>query len=166
MVGSGVGRTELPEIGGRRRQPRPLSEADDREVRKPRTLLTVVHAEPLEPALKVVREPRRCSADVGQHQHPDTSSLPVALGHEPDRVGGRGGLAQSSEDGLQLRHRSMAEEGERDVQLLARDAASPVDVHVLPATQGIERLVMEAKATEQACSLTTFEATGESHTDS
>jgi hypothetical protein len=60
----------------------------------------------------------------------------------------------------------VAEERKCDVQLLPRDAAAPVDVRVLPATQGIEGLVMKAKATEQACSLTTFEATGETHTDS
>src|SRR5262245_16836306 len=166
MVGSGVGRTELPELRQRRAQPRPLSEADDGQMRKPRTSLALVDPEPLEPALEVVREPRRSTADVTQHEHSDASRLSIALRHEPDRPSGRGGLAQRREDGFQLDQRPVSEEGRRDVQLLPGDAVAPVDVRVLPATQSVERLVMEAKATEQACSLTTFEATRETQTDS
>src|SRR5262245_2963287 len=166
MVGSGVGRTELPELRQRGTEPRPLSETDDRQMREPGTPLALVHPEPLEPALEVVREPRRGSADVPQHEHSDASRFSIALRHEPDRAGGCGGLAQRREDGLQLRQRPVSEEGKGDMQLLPGDAAAPVDVRVLPATQSVERLVMEAKATEQACSLTTFEAIGQSQTDS
>ena len=51
MVGSSIGRTDLPEVGKRRLEPWALPEANDSEVRQPWPPLALVDAQTLQPAL-------------------------------------------------------------------------------------------------------------------
>src|SRR5437016_5320741 len=166
MVGRGIGRTELPQVRQRWLEPWPLAEADDRQVRQPLPLLALVDAQALEAALQVVRETRRLAAQVPQHQHPDAPGLAVALRHEPDRASGSGGLAQCAEDRLELRHRAVPEEGQRDVQVIPSDRPAVLDVLGLPLLQRVERLIGEAEAAEQARAITTYHASRKIHADS
>ena len=63
-VNSGVGRTEVSQVGQRRPQPRTLPEAEHRHVRQPGPPLPPVDPQLLEPAEQVVGEGRRTSAVV------------------------------------------------------------------------------------------------------
>ena len=52
MVDSGTGRNDRAETGQLRGEPRPLAKPRDCEVRQPRPLLGLVHAEPLQTLTK------------------------------------------------------------------------------------------------------------------
>src|SRR5581483_3554841 len=92
-------------------------------MRQPRPALAPVDGERLQARLDVVRERRRECALVVEDEHPDAARLAVALEAEPQAARTRGGVAQRADDRLQLPCRPVAEEGERDVQVLARDDA-------------------------------------------
>src|SRR3989442_11996177 len=124
MVGSGIGRYDLSQPGERRVEAGPLPEAHDGEVREPRPPLALVDAEPFQALLEIIGEALGPTPGIAQEEHPDAPGLAVALRHEPDRAGGRGGLAQRGEDRLELRHRPVPEEGEGDAQVPARDPAA------------------------------------------
>src|SRR4029077_1500996 len=109
------------------------------------------------------RQPDRSSLRVAQRQHPDAPGLAVALRQEPHRASGCGGLAQLPADRLELRHRTVPEEGQRDVQVVAGDRPAPVDVVGLPVGQRVERLLGETESTEQARTLTAVHASRELH---
>src|SRR6266851_4591042 len=166
MVGSGVGRTDLGQPRQRRPQPWPLPEADDRQVGQPLPLLALVDAQALQTTLQILGETRGPAAEIAQHQHPDAPGLAVALRHQPDRARGSGGLAQRAEDRLELRHRAVSEEGQRDVQVCPRDGTAGPDVRGLPLLQRVERLIGEAEAAEQARAFTALHASREVHADS
>src|SRR5712692_474558 len=166
MVGSGIGRTDLPQVRQRRLQPRPLPEADDRQMGQPGPLLALVDSQTLQTALQILGEPGRLAAEIAQDQHPDAPGLAVALRHEADRARGSGGLEQCAEDRLELLHRTVPEEGQRDMQVVPRDRPARVDVLGLPFRQRVERPIGEAEAAEQARAFMTFDASREIHTDS
>src|SRR5213593_2324619 len=166
MVGSGIGRTDLGQLRQRGPQPWPLTEADDRQMGQPLSLLALVDSQTLQPALQILGETRRLAGEIPQHQHPDAPGLPVALRHQPDRTCGSGGLAQCAEDRLELLHRTVPEEGQRDVQVVPSDRPSFPDVLGLPLLQRGERLLIEAEAAEQARAFTALHASGEIHADS
>src|SRR6266550_333742 len=166
MVGSGIGRTDFSQVRQRRLQPRTLPEADDRQMGQPLPPLALVDAQALQAALQVLGDTGRLTAEIAQHQHPDAPGLPVALRHQPDRTSGSGGLAQCAEDRLELLHRTVPEEGQRDVQVVPSDRPSCPDVLGLPLPQRVERLLGEAEAAEQARAFTALHASGEVHADS
>ena len=121
MVGSGIGRHDLARLRDRRLQVRPLPEAHDGDVRKPGPSLSLVDAQLLETLVQIGCETPRSAAEVFQGEHPDAPGLAISLRHEPDRVSACGGFAQCCEDRLELHHRAVPEEGERDVQVAAND---------------------------------------------
>src|SRR6266700_4967723 len=166
MVGSGIGRTDLRQLGQRWLQPWPLPEADRGQMGQPAPLLALVDPQTLQATLQVLGETRRLAAEIAQHQHPDAPGLPVALRHQPDRASGSGGLAQCAEDRLELLHRTVPEEGQRDVQVVASDRPAFPDVLGLPLLQRVERLIGEAETAEQARAFTALHASGEVHADS
>src|SRR2546421_251683 len=166
MVGSGIGRTELPQIRQRRLQPWALPEADDRQVGKPLPLLRLVDPEMLQTALQILGETGGLAAEILQHQHPDAPGLAVALRHQPDRASGSGGLAQCDEDRLELLHRAVSEKGQRDVQVVPSDRPALRDVRGLPLLQRVECPIREAEAAEQARAFTALHASGQVHADS
>lgn len=87
-------------------------------MRKPGTPLSLVDAEPLEPAVDVFGERRRVATVVVQDEHADASRLSIAGDPQDRRPSTTGGLAQLSPDRLDVLDRPAAQEGERDVELV------------------------------------------------
>src|SRR5512133_1269339 len=133
---------------------------------QPGPRLTLVDPQALQTALQVLGETGRVAAEIVQHQHPDAAGLPVALRHEADGASGSGGLAQRDENRLELLHRAVTEEGQRDVQVGPRNRPALLDVVGLPCRQRVERPVGKTEAAEQARAFTVPDASGEIHTDS
>ena len=67
------------------REPWALTEAHERDVRKPRPLLALVHAEPLEPLVNALGEPRRLARRIVEDEHADGAGLAVADRRERER---------------------------------------------------------------------------------
>src|SRR6266536_3251600 len=120
MVDSGPGRTDRPELGQLRAETRPPAEAHDREVREPRPLLRLVHAEPLQPSMQVSREGGAGAALVVEDDHADAVRLTVAAGSERDRTGSASCLFQLTTDRLDFTPRAMPEERVREVEVVRR----------------------------------------------
>ena len=163
MVDRRVGRTESPEIGHGRLEPRRRAEAQDRDMRKPRSLLPLVHVELLQP----LGEPR-CQAPalarfVLQHQHADAPSLPVALRGEDDLAGLSSRIPESAGDRFELRGGPGAEEGERDMEMLARDDSPAAKAFGLPTAEGVQDSIREPKGTEETQAATAPDGTGRAH---
>jgi hypothetical protein len=119
-------------------------------VRKPAARLPPVDPERLEAAEQLVRQRSGPLLEIVEDEHPDTPRLSVALhaGHGPP--GPACGLAQSPHDGLEVLGRPGAEEGQGDVQVLARD--DPPTARELPSLPGdelLDRLVGQAERTEE-----------------
>src|SRR6266508_5818797 len=166
MVDSGIGRTELPELGDGRPQPRPLAEAQDGHVREPAPALPLVDPEILQQPEQVPGQVRGAPREVAQLEHAHAPGLAVALRQEPDRLCVRGGAAHRLEDRPELLHRAVTEEGQRDVQVLARDRPAAADVLGLPVAQAVEGGLGEAEGAEQTGTFTALPASGELHADS
>src|SRR5690242_14030424 len=117
-------------------------------MREPRAMLPLVDAELLETVVEVGSERGRAAAVIVEHQHPDAARLAVAAQPERRPGGSPRSLAQALRNGGQFAGRAAAEEGERDVQVSARDHAdvsgSAEDL-ALPPLQPVERLGGEAK---------------------
>src|SRR5439155_19340319 len=96
-------------------------------------------------------------------ERPAPPGRAVGLRHAPDRAGGRSRLAERAEARLELRHGPMAEEGQRDVQVPARDREAAANVRVLPLRQDVQRLVGEAETAEQTRTFTAFDASRKAH---
>ena len=125
--------------------------------------LALVDPQPFEAPVQILGETACAASLVAQHEHPDASGLAVALRHHPDRTCACGGLAQCREDRLELVHRAVAEEGQRDVQVVAGNRPTPEDVTSLPVGQGVQRLLGETDGAEQARALTACHASREAH---
>src|SRR5947208_12443617 len=102
MHNSRLGHRHPAEIGDWGAEPGTLAEADDREVRKPRTLLRLVDAQPAKPLVHVLGEPRRAALVVVADEHPDGARLAVADRREHGPLGSPGCRAQSRGNGLEL----------------------------------------------------------------
>src|SRR5918912_1443921 len=169
MIESGVGRTERPELRQRRGESRPVAEADDGEVRKPRPLLALVDAELLEPQMEGVRHGRRPVFLVGEDEHPDAAGLAVAGYVEAGRSRCRGRLPKCSCDRRHLRRRPPPEEGERDVEVRPDDPphASPLGkLAPSPLDEAVEDVVGKAQGAEEPEERMAFEATWRTHAPS
>src|SRR5712691_1755564 len=142
MVDSGVGRTERAQSRERRVEPRRPAKADDREVRQPSARLTPVDPEGLQPTEQILRKAARSLALVGQHEHADAAGLAVAERLEPDWSCGSRCLARRSDDRVQLGGGTVAEEGERDVDVRARDDALG-EMPAAPLDESVEDVVRE-----------------------
>src|SRR5436309_1545847 len=87
-----------------------------------------VETAPIETRVEVESERAGAPVLVVEHEHRDAAGLAVAHGREPDlAVYLRGGGAERVDDRRQLRGRPVAEECERDVQVVARENAHPLE---------------------------------------
>src|SRR5438132_12698613 len=112
MHNSGIGQLHSAELRDRRVEPRLLAEANDGDVRKPRTPLGLVDAELVEPAVNILRDPRRLSAFVPADEHADGARLAVSRRNEHRRLGADSRLAQRTGDRLELASRARPEKRE------------------------------------------------------
>jgi hypothetical protein len=126
-----------------------LAPPRNRDVRQPGTRLAPVDAELLEPSLEVASEPGCPAVVVLEDEHADTSRLAIANRREPDLARICSGSAQRAHDRVQLAGRSMAEKGERDVQVLAGDGPDVRQRLVLPALDLGEHAVGDSQSEEE-----------------
>ena len=108
-------------------------------MREPRPSLALVDPEALQPVEQILREPGRRTGQILQDEHPDTPGFAVLLRQKADRLGGCGGFAQRVGDPGKLAGRPVAQEGEREVQVLTRDDPAVTQVALLPPGQRVER---------------------------
>src|SRR5438132_3612329 len=162
MIESGTGRTERAQAGKRRSEAwRPL-EAQHGDVRTPRPLLPLVDSEPLQTLVQVARQGRRPALLVVEDQHADAARLAVAMGREDDLRSRGGRLPQGTRDRVDLFRRSMAEEGERDVQMVAAECPSlGGQILALPADERFDCLVRQSERTEEPEPFTALDASSE-----
>src|SRR5262249_26353909 len=95
--------------------------------------------------------------------------LAVAGDGEPRRLGGMGGRPKFRGDRVELAARTVTEERQRDVELLAAEHTNAPDAGegaALPAGQLLDGLAGQAQCTEQAQAFTAFDASKDVHTDS
>jgi hypothetical protein len=150
MVDGNSGRTDRPDLWRLGIEARPRTEADDREVRQPRALLRLVHAEPFEAPVEIGCEPPGRPALVVEEEHADASRLAVPADLEGDAVCGGGGLLQRGADRVDLTCRAVAEEGKGEVQVLARDGTElSARQAVLPPDEAVEDCVGQLERAEQ-----------------
>src|SRR2546423_12408996 len=93
MIESGFGRTERANPGQIRREPRPPSETDDRDVREPRPLLRLIHTELLQTPVQLGRDRSAAAILVAEDEHADAAGLAETLNAEQRRLGDNGGRA-------------------------------------------------------------------------
>src|SRR5438093_12343783 len=115
MIESETGRTDRAEIGDGRIEARGATEAQDGDVREPRTLLAPVHPEPLEALVHPLRDPRRRQLAVVEDDHADAPRLAVPPSRELDRTHARGGVAELGDNRRNVLRRPGPEKGNGDV---------------------------------------------------
>lgn len=132
-------------------------------MRKPRPPLSLEHTELLQLVGKARCQAAGFARLVLQDDHADAPSLPVALGGEDDLTGSSSRIPESAGDRPELLGRPGAEEGERDVEMLARDDPAVAKEFGLPAPEGVEDVVREPKRTEETQAVTAPDGTGRAH---
>jgi hypothetical protein len=164
MVDSCTGRTDRAEAGQRRTEPWPLPEPDDREVRQPRTPLGLVHAEPLEPVVEVTRQLSSGTVLVIEDEHPDAARLSIAAFAEGDRSRPGCGRFELGPDRLDLMGRPRAEEGERDVEVVAPDGPIRTGRQArLPGDEAVEHVFGQGESAEEPDRVIALDATSRIH---
>ena len=164
MVDSGTGRTDRAEAGQRRTEPWPLPEPDDREVRQPRTPLRLVHAEPVEPVVEVTRQFSSGTVLVVEDDHPDAARLSIAAFAEDDRSRLGCGRFELGPDRLDVVGRPRAEEGERDVEVVAPDGSMRTGRKArLPLDKTVEHVLGQGESAEEPDRVTALDATRRIH---
>ena len=131
-------------------------------MRKPRALLGLVHPEPLEPPVEMLREARRAFPLVGQDEHPDAAGLAIAHDREASRSSTCGRLAERFRDRRHVRGRPPPEEGQRDVEVRPSDPADPMLLRELaspPVDEAVEDGVGKTQGAEEPERRIAFEAT-------
>jgi hypothetical protein len=119
-------------------------------MREPAARLPPVDAEGLEAAEEILRQRGRPPLEVVQDEHPDAPRLAETLHAEDGPPDPACGLAQGPHDGLEFLGRPGAEEGQGDVQVLARDDAPAArELPSLPRNQLLDRLLGQAECTEE-----------------
>ena len=103
----------------------------------------------LEPAEEVLGQPSRRAGDVLQNEHADASRLAVSRRQQPDRARGGGRPAQRLGDRRDLASRPVAQEREREMQVLARDDPAVAQLAGLPGRQRVERRFSEPQRAEE-----------------
>jgi hypothetical protein len=153
MIESDFGRTQGAQVGRRRNEARPLTKADDGDVREPLAALALVDAESFEALPDTFRQPCSPPLLVVEDDHADAPSFPIAARIEQERTGVGRGLAQRCPDRFDVGSRASAEERERDVEVPSGDDANALtlgQLFALPRKEPFERLVGEAQPHEEA----------------
>jgi hypothetical protein len=107
-------------------------------MRQPRTSLTAVDTEKLQTLLHVAGQKRRRPSVVLEDEHADAPRLAIPSGRESDLSRGPRGIAQRLDDRVELTRRPVAEERERDVQVLASDEPYVPELLPLPVLELVE----------------------------
>jgi hypothetical protein len=168
MVDSGLGRIDLVELGKRRLQTRWATKADHGHVWKPRTALTLVDTQALEPAMHVLGQRGRTALVVCKDEHADAARLAIAVDVQRGRPSAGRCLAERGRDRRELLHRAPTEERKCDVQVLARHDSNvrrSRECVALPLAQTVERVLRQAQCEEETDSLTTLDASREIHAE-
>ena len=118
-------------------------------MRQPHAPLALVDAEPLEPALDIVRESCSVPPGIVEDDHPDAARLAIPHGREPNVRRAASRSPQRTDDRIELRRRAMPEERERDVQVVARENANLVQFSTLPALELLESVVGQAQGEKE-----------------
>src|SRR5262249_33095892 len=117
---------------------------------QPRAVLAAVDAERLQTALDALRQRGGGAVEVVEDEHRHAPGLAVA--GDGELQGGRGssrGLPQRREDPVELPGGPVAEEGKRDVEVLARDDPDTGERGELPGLDCVERRFRKAEAEEE-----------------
>src|SRR5436190_23314913 len=114
MIETGVGQTERPELGQRRREPGRLPEAENRDMRKPRAFLPSIDAKRLEPLLQRGGERSATAFLIVEYEHADAARLAVARRGDDWPAGVAARLMERGHDVRNMKCRRRAEEGQRD----------------------------------------------------
>src|SRR3954468_16937584 len=122
-------------------------------MRQPRAPLPPVDAEPLQALLEVPGERCRRAADVVDHDHADAPRLAVAERPELDRACPRRRRAELFDDRRNRRGGPVAEEGKRDMEVLAWDDTPAREVGRLPGGKAVDGVLVELQRAEQPDSL-------------
>lgn len=162
MVDSGIGRTELPELGQRRSEAGALAEAKHRDVREPGAVLGLIHADPFQAPMQIFGERRRRPVLVAEDEHADAASFPVADGLEAHRASAGGCVARGAENLLELGNGPVPKESKGDVKVVSDDHPSR-ELLGLPLAQPVERVVGKPQGAEEPGTFTAFNASGEVH---
>ena len=114
---------------------------------QPWAALALVHTETLETALHAVRERRGPPTRIGEDEHADRASLPVAQRLEHERLGRSGLSRQDLGDRRHRRAGLRSEKGERDVEALDRSTA--IEVVLSPANELDDDVVRNLERDEE-----------------
>src|SRR5437763_6137327 len=126
-------------------------------MRQPLAALPLVDAEPLQALVEIDRQTRCPAALVLANEHADAPCLAIALDLERRGRGSAGGRSQLGGNRLELPHGPVAQEGERDVELLGAEHADPVGTPEcvgLPAPERLDRPAGQEQGAEQAQAFT------------
>jgi hypothetical protein len=122
-------------------------------VRKPRAFLALVDAEGLETVEKTAGEVPALACRVVEHEHRDATGLAITAWREDDLAGVPGGCPECGRDRGELGSGSVPEEGERDVEMLARHDPAVAELPGLPGLDPVEDVVGQTKTAEEAKAL-------------
>jgi hypothetical protein len=153
MVDRRVGRTERPELGHGRAEPRRAPETQDGDVRQPRALLALVDAEGLESVEETAGQVTALACRVVEDEHRDAAGLAIAAWREQDLAGVPCRRSERGRNRREFDGGPMAEEGERDVEMLAGDDPAVAEMLGLPGLDPVDDVVGEAKAAKEAKAL-------------
>src|SRR5205823_12816961 len=123
--------------------------------------LPLVDAEPLQALVEIDRQTRCPAALVLANEHADAPRLAIALDLERRGRGGAGGHSKLGGNRLELPHGPVAQEGERDVELLGAEHVDPVGTPErvgLPARERLDRSAGSEQGAEPAPASTATDA--------
>ena len=132
-------------------------------MRKPRSRLPLVHAGSLQSSLKPIGEPCGLPTRVGEDEHADRASLPVAYGLESKRRCGGCFLPKDVSDRLESLARLAAQKGERDVE--ARHGSTPGEMTPAPGDELLHDACRELESEKEPESVISLDGTACAHVD-
>src|SRR5918994_5258484 len=166
MVDRRVGRTECPEVGHGRSEPRRATEPKNGDVREPCAPLTFVDPQDLQAVEQPAGELAGLPGRVVEDEHADAARLPVTARREGDLFGVSCGRFEGGRDCRQLGGWSATEEGERDVEMLTGDNPAVTELLGLPGADPVEDAGGQAEAAEEAETFIAPDASRRGHASS
>lgn len=130
---------------------------------QPRAALALVETKPFETALYAIRERRCTPTRVGEDEHADGASLPVAQRLELEPLGRCGLARQDRADRRHRRARLRAEKRERDVEAL--DRPTPIEVALAPADELHHDIVRNLERDEEPDPVIGADGSSRAHAD-
>ena len=127
-------------------------------MREPRALLALVDAEGFESVEEAAGEVTTLACRVVEDEHRDAPGFAIAARREHDLARVPCGCPECGRNCGKLDGGSMAEEGERDVEMLARDDPAVAELLSLPGFDPVEDVVGKTKAAEETKALIALDA--------